>query len=161
VAIGPVWGGRLDVGGRVGFASAMKAHTVVILGLLSCPAVALAWTSDSPFSATVLGHAFKHVSVRDEGCAIKTVLKFSAPEGQYREPAKVRNYYRFKARVRFASGKKALSPVFFSQKPGDHQFEFAFDSTADGCWARSEQKVIGVDVEGCRGKGCVVEPFQN
>jgi hypothetical protein len=54
-----------------------------------------------------------------------------------------------------------LSPIFFSQKPGDHRFAFSFDTTRDGCWARSDQRVIGVDVEGCRGKGCNVEPFQN
>jgi hypothetical protein len=139
----------------------MKPFAAVLVGLLVCPAVAVAWTSTSPFSATVHGHAFKHVSVKDEGCTVKAVLKFNAPEEQYREPATVRNHYRFKARARFASGKKAPSPIFFSQKPGEHQFEFAFDTTADGCWARAEQKVIAVDVEGCRGKSCVVEPFQN
>jgi hypothetical protein len=143
----------------------MKPLAALVVGVLVCPAVlpavALAWSSESPFSATVHGHAFKRVSVHDEGCAVKTRLEFNAPEAQYREPAEVRNYYRFKARVRFASGKKAVSPIFFSQKPGDHQFEFAFDTTADGCWARNDQKVIGVDIEGCRGKRCVVEPFQN
>jgi hypothetical protein len=29
--------------------------------------MALAWTADAPFAATVHGHVFKHVSVRDEG----------------------------------------------------------------------------------------------
>lgn len=124
-------------------------------------ATALAWTSASPFSAKVLGHEFKHVAVENEGCNVKTSLKFSAPEGQYQHPAEVRNYYRFKARVRFASGKSAISPIFFSQRAGEHKFDFNYDTTRDACWSRSEQKVMGVDVEGCRGKGCTVDPFQN
>lgn len=139
----------------------MRPRFRLLLALLTSPVAALAWTSDSPFSATVLGHQFKHVSVGDEACTVKATLKFSAPEAQYREPAQARNHYRFKARARFASGKRATSPIFFSQKPGAHQFSFEFDTTPDGCWARTEQKVIGVDVEGCRGKGCTVEPFQN
>jgi hypothetical protein len=129
--------------------------------LLASPALALAWTSASPFSATVHGHEFKRVEVRDEDCSVKTTLEFTAPEAGYRENAAIRNYYRFKARARFASGKVATSPTFFSQKPGTHRFEFNFDTSAESCWARAEQKIIGVDIEGCRGKGCTVEPFQN
>lgn len=140
----------------------MRARTFLFASaLFAIPALALAWTSASPFSATVHGHEFKRVSSHDEGCVIKTTLEFKAPETGYREPAPVRNYYRFKARTRFASGKEAISPIFFSQKPGDHKFEYAVDTTSAACWGNSEQKVIGVDVEGCRGKGCSVEPFQN
>lgn len=139
----------------------MKPLRVLWVGVLLCPALAFAWTTTVPFSAKVHEHSFRRVTVKDDGCALRTVLEFSAPEAQYREPAEVRNYYRFKARVRFASSKRVLSPIFFSQKPGEHKFEFAFDTTADGCWARSEQKAIAVDVEGCRGKACTVEPFQN
>lgn len=92
---------------------------------------------------------------------MKTTLEFTAPEGGYQDAAAVRNYYRFKARARFASGKVATSPIFFSQKAGTHRFEFGFDTTSASCWAQAEQKIIGVDIEGCRGKGCTVEPFQN
>lgn len=129
--------------------------------LVLAPALAFAWTSGSPFSATVHGHHFKRVAVRDDGCVVKTTVEFTAPEQGYKDPAPVRNYYRFKARARFASGKEATSPVFFSQQPGTHRFEFNFDTTSAACWAKAEQKLIGVDVEGCRGKGCRVEPFQN
>jgi len=153
---------RLDVGAPVRFPCCMRRRFKgLVLAWVVTPAVAFAWTSASPFSATVHGHEFKRVSIENAGCVVKTTLQFSAPEAGYREPAKVRNYYRFKARARFASGKEAVSPIFFSQKPGDHKFEYAVDTTAAACWGNGEQKVIGVDVEGCRGKGCSVEPFQN
>lgn len=139
----------------------MKLRVALLAVVLLSPAIALAWTSASPFSAKIHNHDFNHVAVHDEACVVKTKLKFVAPEAQYQDDAAVRNYYRFKARTRFASGKKALSPVFFSQRPGTHEFEFSFDTATEGCWGKSEQKVIGVDVEGCRGRNCTVEPFAN
>lgn len=140
----------------------MKRQSLIIAAsLLVCPALAAAWTSGSPFSAKVHQHEFARVDAKNEGCKVQAKLSFTAPESAYREPAAVRNYYRFKARIRFASGKNALSPTFFSKKPGNHSFIFEHDTTSEACWGKAEQKIIGVDVEGCRGKGCTVQPFKN
>lgn len=151
---------ELDGSHNVRFASLMHRHLLLVLGAVACcPALALAWTSGSPFSATVHNHTFSRVDAESDECSIKAKLQFTAPAEQYREPNAVRNYYRFKARLRFASGKQAASPIFFSKKPGNHSFSFSADTTAEGCWSKNEQKIIGVDVEGCRGQGCTVRAF--
>ncbi len=39
-------------------------------------------------------------------------------------------------------------------------YSYVLDSKADGCWAKDERKIQGIDVEGCRGVGCTPEPFK-
>jgi hypothetical protein len=112
------------------------------------------------FSASVWGHKFTEVAVEAADCSIKVSVKYDAPSNAYKSRVAALNQYRFKARARFASGAKAAGPVFSSTKPGKALHTFAFDSSGEGCWAKQKQALVAMDVEGCRGEGCTVEPFK-
>jgi hypothetical protein len=53
-----------------------------------------------------------------------------------------------------------LTRYFYNDAPGAHVYDYEADTTAAGCWAKTEGHVRAVDVEGCRGRGCTPEPFK-
>ena len=112
------------------------------------------------FSASVWSHKFSEVTVEAADCSVKVSVKYDAPGSAYKSHLPGMNHYRFKARPRFASGAKAPGPVFSSTKPGRALHTFSIDSSKEGCWARQKQALVAMDVEGCRGEGCTVEPFK-
>lgn len=124
------------------------------------PAIAWAWGSSALFSATVWGHKFSDVTVKATGCIVETAIKYNAPDKAYKSRLQGMNEYRFKARARFASGKSVESAVFTSTKAGSASHTYRVDTQPEGCWAKQDQKLVAVDVEGCRGKGCRVESFK-
>ena len=127
---------------------------------LLAPALALAWTKEATFMARVHKHEFSRATVESDGCTLKLRLFFDAPESAYQSEAKARKEYRFHARVNMDGGHTLLTPVFRSLTPGARTYDYAKDTTNEGCWAKSEAKIFGVDVEGCRGASCTPEPFK-
>ena len=91
---------------------------------------------------------------------MKARLFFDAPAEAYESETASRNYYRFHARIKLDSEHVLLTGVFHNQKPGPHVFDYQEDTTANGCWAKSDSHARAVDVEGCRGRGCVPAPFE-
>ena len=141
-------------GMKLSFTTAALAAAGLFTGL------AAAWQTSVLMSANVWGHHFSQVEVKSTACVVTTTLEYTSPEQAYKSRLKGMNRYRFKARARFASGKVATSHVFVSTKPGGAKQSYTFDTTAEGCWAKLPQALRGVDVEGCRGEKCVVEPFK-
>lgn len=135
---------------------------LALLGAASAliPGVASAWGSSALFSATVWSHKFSDVTVKATDCVVETTVKYNAPDRAYKSRLKGMNEYRFKARARFASGRSASSAVFASTKAGSASHTYRVDTQPEGCWAKQDQKLVAVDVEGCRGEGCQVEPFK-
>ena len=134
--------------------------TLWVLALLGVANVALAWSQDAEFSATVHGHAFKRVVIESNECVLSYKIYFDAPADAYSSPAKARDVYLFRARIDFASGKSATVPVFANRQPGARMYENQFDSAGDGCWVKDKQGLRGVKVEGCRGDGCKPDPIR-
>ena len=128
--------------------------------LLLLPSLALAWKQEAQFGATVHDHKFHRVVVESSGCNLDYALYFSAPAGAYSSGSPERDYYRYRARINLKGGKVALSPVFGNRAAGERVYRRSYDTTADGCWGKEQQKVSGVDVEACRGKSCTPPPFQ-
>lgn len=129
-----------------------------VAGLASA-SVAWGWASSALFSATVWTHRFSEVSVESKDCALTVRVKYDAPANAYKSRLEGMNHYRFRVRARFASGAKAEGPVFSSTKAGAGLHSFTFD-TGQACWAREKQSVVAMDVEGCRGASCQVQPFK-
>ena len=127
---------------------------------LFAPTLALAWSKEASFLARVHKHEFTRATVESDGCVLKLRLFFEAPESAYQSEVKARNEYRFHARVNVEGGHRLLTPVFQSLTPGKRSYDYAKDTTSEGCWAKSEAKIFGVDVEGCRGAGCTPESFK-
>ena len=128
--------------------------------LLLLPTLADAWTQDQQFGARVHKHEFSRVLITGEGCTVKVRLFFDAPAEAYESETASRNYYRFHARIKLDSEHVLLTGVFHNQTPGAHLFDYQEDTTASGCWAKSESHPRAVDVEGCRGRGCTPAPFK-
>jgi hypothetical protein len=131
-----------------------------LLGGLFVATAAAAWSQNSEFGARVHEHGFKRVVVESVDCSIKYKLYFSAPAAGYVSKSPPRNVYLFRSRIDFQSGKQAMVPVFANRGPGERVYENSFDTTAEGCWAKSQEKLAGVKVEGCRGDGCVPKQVQ-
>jgi hypothetical protein len=133
---------------------------LVTAATLCVPALSLAWNKEVSFLARVHKHEFTRATVESDGCALKLRLFFEAPESAYQSDVKARNEYRFHARVNLDGGNALFTPVFRSLTPGKRSYDYAKDTASEGCWAKSETKIFGVDVEGCRGAGCTPEPFK-
>jgi len=88
-------------------------------------------------------------------------VSYEAPEVAYKNEDEGRNHYRFKARVRLASGKRIESREFESTGPGNHEHTFRTDTAGADCWAKKPQSPAALDVEGCRGEDCSIEPFKD
>jgi hypothetical protein len=127
---------------------------------LLAPALALAWTQSADFGARVHKHEFSRVVLTGEGCMLKARVFFDAPEEAYKDDIASRNYYRFHARIKLDSEHVVLTRFFHNDAPGARVYDYEQDTTSEGCWAKTESHARGVDVEGCRGRGCRPEPFK-
>ena len=126
---------------------------------IAATGVVWGWATSVLFSATVWNHKFSEVSVEARDCALTVRVKYEAPANAYKSRLEGMNHYRFRARARFASGSKAEGPAFSSTKAGPAFHTFTVD-TGQACWARDKQALVAMDVEGCRGEACQVEPFK-
>lgn len=133
--------------------------TAVLLAGVAAAGSAWGWASSVLFSATVWNHKFSEVSVESKDCAVTVRVHYDAPANAYKSRLEGMNHYRFRARARFGSGVKAEGPVFSSSKAGPGLHSYTID-TGSACWARDKQALVAMDVEGCRGEGCQVEPFK-
>jgi hypothetical protein len=127
---------------------------------LLVPTLAFAWNQQADFGARVHKHQFSRVTLTVLGCTLKARLFFDAPEEAYKDEIASRNYYRFHARIKLDSAHVVETRVFHNDAPGARVYDYEQDTTNDGCWARAEVHPQGVDVEGCRGRGCNPEPFK-
>lgn len=119
-----------------------------------------AWSSEANVSVTVNGHSFNHARIDGDGCKATVRLVFDAPEKGYADPKNiVRNYHRFRARIRLAKGQTLTSRVFSNTVPGERSYTFEEDTSGAGCWSKDPNKLVKVDVIGCRGKGCDLGSF--
>jgi len=116
-----------------------------------------AWVQQAEIRVKAHDHEFHAVRVESTDCNVRYKLSFSAPESAY--PAGKSRYYQFHARIRFHSGKSITSLIFANPGAGERVYERVYDTTTEGCWARDTQKLLGVDVEACRGRGCVPATF--
>jgi hypothetical protein len=139
----------------------------LVLGSLAALAVsaaalsARAWTEQGPFSATIHGHEFQKAEVEGgDDCSVSVKIRFKAPADKYRRPHPELNYYRFRARVRFADGKQAVSKVFGNGEPGKRIYQYNYDTGPEGCWSKQPHKILDVDIEGCNARGCKVRAFK-
>ena len=124
------------------------------------PALAFAWSKEAMFMARVHKHEFTRATLDNNGCLLKLRLFFDAPEAAYQSESKARNEYRFHARVNLDGGRALLTPVFQSLTPGARSYDYTKDTASEACWGKAEAKILGVDVEGCRGASCAPAPFK-
>ena len=140
---------------------AMKQRAVLCAAMaLLCPVVAHAWSQSVMVSPVVHGHQFQRVSVESSDCSLKVRLSFDAPADGYKNRGSALNYYKFKGRLKFDSGHVAYTPVFGNSGSGARVYDVSIDTSREECWAKAERKLQGVDIEGCRGRGCTPEPFK-
>jgi hypothetical protein len=131
-----------------------------LLGGLLVATAAAAWSQSAEFGARMHNHEFKRVTVESADCTLKYKLFFSAPADGYVSKSPPRNVYLFRSRIDFASGKTARVPVFANRAAGERMYENSFDTTGEGCWSKSQEKLAGVKVEACRGDGCSPKEIQ-
>lgn len=131
----------------------------ILLALVASPTVALAWSQKAPFGVKVHDHALHDVELAATDCSITYKLFFTAPSEGYSSRAENRNYYLFRTRIKLQSGKTITAPIFGNAGPGERVYEKRYDTTGDGCWAKEPQKLLGVDVEACRNRGCTPDPL--
>lgn len=134
------------------------AAAAVALSVL--PSAALAWNQQADFETRIHGHEFYRVSVATKQCELKMRVLFTAPEAAYKHELPAKNFYRFHARLKLDSEHSVVTRIFSNSAPGTRGYDFVLDTTADGCWAKPDQKIRSIDVEGCRGAGCTPQPFQ-
>jgi hypothetical protein len=127
---------------------------------LAFSGAAFAWEAEAPYMATAHGHRFSLVTAQQNGCSVLVRLYFVAPDKAYAADSPARNYYRFASRVRFKEGKSIQTRIFANREPGSRVYAEIYDTAPEGCWAKTEQKFQGVDIEACRGHGCRPPPFQ-
>lgn len=132
----------------------------ILAAVVLLPSVALGFRQSAAFETRVHGHAFSNVTVESKGCDVQVRLKFDAPAQGYQHEAAARNIYRFHARINLDKGHSFETPVFQNSVPGERSYAYTKDTTSEGCWAKDEHALRGVDVEGCRGGGCKPEPFK-
>jgi hypothetical protein len=128
--------------------------------LLCVPAVAFAWSQQANFETRIHGHEFYRVSIETDQCQVKMRVLFTAPEVGYKNEVPAKNFYRFHARLQLDEARTVVTRIFSNSAAGTRGYNYILDTTADGCWAKQEHKIRGVDIEGCRGSGCTPEPFK-
>ncbi|MGC4094806.1 MAG: hypothetical protein QM756_44190 [Polyangiaceae bacterium] len=121
------------------------------------PNLASAWSQRAEFGVRTHGHSFNKAVIESSDCTLHYKLYFAAPAEAYEKPGKA--HFQFRARIRFGSGKAVVSKVFGNHGGGARIYEYDYDTGAEGCWAKDEQKLLGVDVEACRGRGCTPAEF--
>jgi hypothetical protein len=119
------------------------------------------WKADAGPTATVHGHTFDRVRLEGGGCEGTLTLDFDAPPEAYADKRNpVRNQYWFKARVGLADGRKLETPAFRNQGAGRRTYATSrVTGEPDACWASKKGRIVKLDVNGCRGPGCTIEPF--
>jgi hypothetical protein len=130
------------------------------VGILASSGAALAWSQGADVTVGVHGHAFHRVEVAATDCTLNYRIFFNAPADAYANNAKTRNVYLFRSRIDFADGKSAVVPIFANRGAGERVYDNHFDTTGDGCWAKSAHKLSALKVEACRGDGCTPESFK-
>jgi hypothetical protein len=141
----------------------MKKPWLIVAAGAAVSTVALlagAWELKAPFNATVNGHQFSEIQISNQECVLQVKLYFDAPADKYQSGARRRNYHQFRAHLSFADNVMVESEVFGNPAPGKRVYSFTKDTAVGGCWAKQKLKLQGVDVQGCRGIGCRVPPFQ-
>ncbi|MEO8904614.1 MAG: hypothetical protein ABI488_19575 [Polyangiaceae bacterium] len=141
------------------FTPRLHSSVIFVTGLL-LPALAFAWSQEATFMARVHQHEFSRATLKSEGCKLQLRLFFDAPEAANQSESKARNEYRVRARVNLDGGRALLTPVFHSLTPGARSYDYTKDTASEACWAKTEAKILGVDVEGCRGASCTPAPFK-
>jgi hypothetical protein len=131
-----------------------------LLGVALYSSISFAWNADAPFQASVHDHVFDRAVLSSNDCTVDFALYFTAPSERYENPVATKNYYRFHARLRFEGGHQPRTLVFGNRASGRRVYRTQIDTSADGCWAKSKQKLFGVDVEGCRGRQCRPDEFE-
>jgi hypothetical protein len=139
---------------------ARLAATAAAVFSVSLPAVAYGWAQQAPFETHIHGHEFYRVSVETSGCELKLRALFIAPEAAYKNEFPAKNFYRFHVRLKLDSGHEVVTRVFSNSAPGTRGYNYRLDTTSESCWAKPDQKIRGIDVEGCRGTGCTPDPFK-
>jgi hypothetical protein len=134
-------------------------RSLALVAVIASPAAALAWSQKAPFGVKVHDHALHDVELAATGCSLEYKLFFSAPADGYSSRAENRNYYVFRTRIKLQSGKRVTVPEFGNAAAGERVYARSFDTTSEGCWAKEAQKLLGVDVEACRGRGCTPDPL--
>lgn len=117
------------------------------------------WWHESNPQVTVHDHSFYRVTVNNIGCKVRVRLYVDAPFERYRDDDAAKNYYRFRAELKLAGGRRFTSPVFGNDTPGLRVLAFTHDTSAAGCWAKEPRKLRKLDVNACRGASCRVEEF--
>lgn len=131
------------------------------VGVLLVPLSALAWSERASFETRIHGHDFSKVTLERSGdCSLKVQVLFDAPADAYKSESAGRSFYRFHVRTKLAGGRALITRVFSNSAPGARAYSYVEDSGAEGCWAKQPQKIIGIDVEGCRGPGCKPKAFE-
>ena len=145
---------------KPGNARKRQASALAMTALLLTPLAALGWKQGADFETRIHGHEFARVTLESEQCDVKVRVLFNAPEDGYKSEAPARNLYRFHARIKLDDGRAVMSRVFSNSAAGWRAYTYTLDTKPDGCWAKDERKVQGIDIEGCRGAGCKPEPFK-
>ncbi|NLE87629.1 MAG: hypothetical protein GX607_14670 [Myxococcales bacterium] len=146
---------------RVRFPRSPRLAAALVGGaLLTAPVLAWAWGQSALINVKVHDHTFDRVSIESAECTVHAKLHFAAPASGYDSGARERNYHRFKARIRLTNDQAIVSPIFGNPRPGRRMYTFSYDTSAEGCWAKEEHKLKGVDIEACRGRRCEPEPFK-
>jgi hypothetical protein len=127
---------------------------------LATSATALAWSGQASFETHIHAHEFSRVTLESNECTLKVQIFFDAPEAGYKNESPARNFYRFHARIKLDDGSAIVTRVFSNSAPGARVYTYSADTKADGCSAKNEHKIQGLDVEGCRGAGCNPDPFK-
>jgi hypothetical protein len=127
--------------------------------LVLSPTIALAWNQKALLGTRVHEHAMHSVELEAQGCALTYKLSFSAPADGYASRATNRNYYVFRTRIKFHGGKKVTVPVFGNAGPGERVYARTYDTSGEGCWAKEPKRLMGLDVEACRNRGCTPDPL--
>jgi len=137
------------------------AGFVLFLSSASLAGDTMPWENAVAVSVTVNGHSFHDVKVKSQGCKLSYELFFAAPESGYADPKNmVRNRHSFQAKVHFAKGQTALSNRFGNGAPGERVYRFEDDTTSSDCWGKAPNKIVKVDVIGCRGRNCDLGAFE-
>jgi hypothetical protein len=122
---------------------------------------AMPWENSASVGVTVNGHAFHDAHVASRGCSLEFRLLFDAPEKGYSDPRnKVRNHHLFQARLKLAKGQTVTSKIFGNSGAGKRVYSFEEDTTGAQCWGKEPNKIVKLDVIGCRGPGCDLGAFE-
>ncbi len=140
--------------------SKRRAAALALALVTLAPVVALGWSQGADFETHIHGHEFSRVTLESNQCDVKVQVLFAAPVDAYKSESPARNFYRFHARIKLDDGRAIESRIFRNEAPGARAYTYVLDTKPEGCWAKEQRTIRGIDVEGCRGVGCKPEPFK-